>query len=114
MIRTKFCGVPVDDLFSNESFTSITRSKDNLEQIMQQNHDDEHDHAHPDEDIQYFVFDFNESEKFIHKELEQNIAIMLWEKPDKINVMRCKGLVSLADSDKKYSLQGYFVFEKVI
>ena len=105
IIRTKYCEVPVDDLFSHESFNSISKNKEELESLGHEDHDY---HVHPDEDIQFLIFEF-ENVAFEHKKLDENIATLLWEKPHDMNVIRCKGLVNIHGSDHKHSLQGYFM-----
>jgi G3E family GTPase len=100
IIRTKYCDIPMDELFSLEHFNQIKQESEELPV----SHDHEHHHAHPDHNIQYIFVEFDKP--FEQSKLDQQIATLLWEQPEEMTMLRCKGLIHIANSLKKFSLQG--------
>jgi G3E family GTPase len=92
-------------LFSAESFNSVSKNKENiLEKLHENKSKHGHDHVHADKNIEYFVLEYEKP--FDKNSIDQQIGLLLWEKPDNINIIRCKALLDIKDSEFKHSLQG--------
>jgi G3E family GTPase len=99
--RTKYCEIDLDQLFDHQSFNDLTKKKEELQSYG--THDFEHKHA--DKKFQFLVYEFEDVE-FDQTKLDRIFGVLLWEKPDNIEIIRCKGLINMTQSNIKFSLQG--------
>lgn len=90
----------MDDLFDKTSFNDIGRDKDNLANIFTE----DFEHLHADKKFQFFVYEFDGA--FDIAKLDRTFGVLLWDKPDGMDIIRCKGIIHGDQSDFKFSLQG--------
>ena len=61
-------------------------------------------HPETEEGINFFIFEFDENQPFLNKNLEYSIGQLLWN--DNQPIMRMKGLIFCSNQEKKCYLQG--------
>lgn len=100
--RTQYCQIDMDQLFEQSNFNDLNRNQEEFgkSSIL------ELGHLHADKKYQFLVYEFD-NVSFDQPKLDNMLGVLLWEKPKDMQVVRCKGLINVADSDTKYSLQGY-------
>ena len=98
--RTEHCNLSLDELFDHKSFNEIGKNRDDVPKTI----DRDFEHVHPDKKFQFLVYEFEGA--FDISKLDRIFGFLLWEKPDDIEIIRCKGLIHGHQSDLKYSLQG--------
>ena len=92
----------MDDLFEHSSFNDLNKNREEFGKSSIH----ELGHIHADKKYQFLVYEF-EDVSFDNSKLDNMLGVLLWEKPKGMQVVRCKGLINGANSDVKYSLQGY-------
>jgi len=98
--RTKYCEIDMDDLFDQKNFHDIGKDKTDFATIFT----DDFEHLHADKKFQFFVFEFEGA--FDITKLDRIFGVLLWDKPENMDVIRCKGIIHGENSDFKFSLQG--------
>lgn len=98
--RTKYCEINLDDLFDKTSFNDIGKDRSDLVSVFTE--DFEHLHAH--KKFQFLVYEFDGA--FDIAKLDRVFGVLLWDKPDGMDIIRCKGIIHGDKSDLKFSLQG--------
>ncbi len=91
----------MDDLFDKTSFNDIGKDKNDLTSIFTA----DFEHLHADKKFQFLVYEFDGT--FDIAKLDRVFGVLLWDKPDDMDIIRCKGIIHGDKSDLKFSLQGY-------
>eukprot|EP01016_Furgasonia_blochmanni_P002268 TRINITY_DN10896_c0_g1_i5.p1 TRINITY_DN10896_c0_g1~~TRINITY_DN10896_c0_g1_i5.p1 ORF type:complete len:292 (+),score=81.81 TRINITY_DN10896_c0_g1_i5:296-1171(+) len=96
---TNHSNIDVKVLFATEGYEA---RKDRITSFIEKHGTG---HIHNKIGYDFVTMEFGE-EPFEKNELEKNLGILIWEKPNGVDIVRVKGIAVVKDSEYIYSIQG--------